>query len=60
MVWSGNQIWAFSGLCGVLASYTASGPISGVSGSAGVGVFYDGNDVVCSGSGRRVPSSSSC
>lgn len=52
MAWSGNQIWAFSGLSGVLDTYTATNPIASVSGSEGVAAFIDGADIVCYGSGR--------
>lgn len=52
MMWAGNQIWAFSGLSGTLATYTAQNPIVAVSGSEGVATFQDGNDVVCYGAGR--------
>ncbi|MEZ5966420.1 MAG: hypothetical protein R3F56_21470 [Planctomycetota bacterium] len=52
MAWAGNQIWAFSGLCGVLDTYTANNSIPAVSGAEGVAGFIDGGDVVCYGSGR--------
>jgi len=52
MAWSGNQIWAFSGLRGTLASHTANNPITAVTGAEGVAAFFDGADVVCYGSGR--------
>ena len=52
MMWSGNQIWAYSGLCGAMATYTANNPIGTVQAAEGVAVFQDGTDVVCYGSGR--------
>ncbi|MFO1077509.1 MAG: hypothetical protein U1E73_07260 [Planctomycetota bacterium] len=52
MMWAGNQVWAFSGLCGVMASYGASAPIATIDGAEGVAGFVDGTDVVCYGPGR--------
>lgn len=52
MVWSGNQIWAVSGLSGTADTYVASTPIGSVSTSDGVAAFFDGANVVCYGSGR--------
>ncbi|MCC7065594.1 MAG: hypothetical protein IT456_22505 [Planctomycetes bacterium] len=52
MMWAGNQIWAYSGLTGTMASYTANQPISGVTGAEGVAAFLDGTDTVLYGSGR--------
>lgn len=52
MAWSGSTLVAFSGLSGTLATYSASAPISGVSGAEGVAAFIDGSTTVCYGSGR--------
>lgn len=52
MAWSGTKVWAFSGLSGVLDSYTASAPITGVTGAEGVAAFVDGVNAVCYGAGR--------
>jgi hypothetical protein len=51
MMWSGNQIYAYSGLTGTMASYTANNPIASVTGNEGVATFVDGNQVVCYGAG---------
>lgn len=52
LAWSGNQVWAASGLTGTLATYTTNNPIAGIINSEGVAAFFDGNDIVCYGSGR--------
>lgn len=51
-MWSGNQIWAYSGLTGTFDTYVASGPITTVSAAEGVCAFVDGGNVVCYSSGR--------
>lgn len=52
MMWSGNQIWAFSGLTGAMTSYTANNPIASVTGAEGIASFVDGSQMVFYGSGR--------
>ncbi len=52
MAWLGNRVWAYSGLRGRFATYTATAPIVSVSGAEGVAAFVDGPFAVCYGSGR--------
>jgi hypothetical protein len=52
MMWAGNQIHAFSGLSGTMASYSANHAISGVIGAEGVAAFFDGAETVLYGAGR--------
>lgn len=51
LVHDGSQVWAFSGITGTFATYTATTAISGVQGSAGVAAFQDGSLAVCYGAG---------
>lgn len=48
----GNQLLAYSGLTGTLASYTAQQPIGGVNAETAVIALVDGSNAVCFGAGR--------
>lgn len=51
LVVNGTSVFACSGITGTVATYNASGPITGLGGAEGVAAFRDGNDVVCYASG---------